>query len=92
MVLIVITLPPLVITRLLEEPEAPTKSCEELLHRELVPVTKTLLLEEVVALPMLPVASITLPPLEITMLLKEAKLPMMRFDAVRLPGFTELLL
>ena len=48
-VLEAITVPPLVITKLLKEPSLPTLSSAELLHRELIPVTRTLLFEELVA-------------------------------------------
>ena len=45
------TLPPLLIARLLLLPSAPTRILPELLQTEFVPVTSTLLLEEVVVEP-----------------------------------------
>ena len=65
------TFPPLEITRLLPVPLDPTRRAALLLQRELVPVTRTLLFEELVALPIVPAVSYTFPPLEITRPLPE---------------------
>jgi hypothetical protein len=59
------------ITRLFPEPSEPRRRAPLLLQRELVPVTTTVLFEEVVAAPTVPAVLFTRAPLEITRLFPE---------------------
>jgi hypothetical protein len=68
---VLFTRAPLEITRLFPEPLDPRRRAPLLLQRELVPVTTTVLFEEVVAAPTVPVVSFTRAPLEITRLFPE---------------------
>ena len=63
------TVPPLEMTRLFPLPPLPTARTDSLVKMELLPVTSTLLLEEVFVRPMTVVGADTLPPLEMTKLL-----------------------